>query len=872
MKEKMQRIIKRESLYPVYSFIVCAMLFICILKLENMLGVNNQSIIRSDLFAQYIPYITNFWSCIKGEASLWYSFSNYLGSGNILNVAYYAINPFNVLFLFDFFSMEVVITILITCKLSLSSALFQYFAQKNISNNKFNIIISLFYGLSGYAIIIHYNIMWLDILYVLPILIHFIISFIKSGRYIGLVLAYAYIFITNFYMSYIAGIFSALFFVMYLLYINDYKFKGKLKKYILVCIKFVGIVLLAASICAIVLFSTVGFLYSHIAADNNAFEPLNITLLDILNTMYIGQFATSNNIAPYLYCGIPVLGLVIFFFISKRIDLKLKASLGIALAIYIVSMLWLPMYSFMHAFDYPNFNAFRFAYIVVFICCVIACITIKAIDFDSRIIFKRIVVFLVVFYSFMFSFQNLLGGPYKTNTQNGLILNALFMLLWYAVIHYITKEDARKKYVIAFVVFVSLGEILVNAHVLFNKMDLTNMGDNEFNQWYYSEKEAIQNIKAGDDDFYRVYVEDEWSYNAASLFNYNSLNTFSSSDNFELRRALSLLGESVSNREIETHTLLPAFDSLFAVKYRVDLPKYYLWKDENINEDNYLSASVSINQTALGLGYMVNESILNYQFETNCFNNINNLCSAMTGKEIQLYRAINDADINTLNLNFFEDANGILFYPQSTGAQAGYAQFDIEGDYDNVYAYFYSFDPEAYGNSPLISSAEDGMVTNTYLTMGGAYKCIEEDGAHNILIYSEDGAALEYRVEGVFFATYDNEAFNEVFADLKDNQLEIYENSSDYILGKVIATEDKNVLFTSIPYDPEWYVFVDGQPTTIYRVIGDAFMAIPLTPGEHVIEFRYIEKYSNIGAMVSFGSICIFALLAIINVLRKNRK
>ena len=149
MKEKMQRIIKKDVFYPVYSFVVCAILFICILKLENMLGNNNQSIIRSDLFAQYIPYITNFWSCIKGEASLWYSFSNYLGSGNILNVAYYAINPFNVLFLFDFFSMEVVITILITCKLGLSSALFQYFAQKNISNNKFNIIISLFYGLSG---------------------------------------------------------------------------------------------------------------------------------------------------------------------------------------------------------------------------------------------------------------------------------------------------------------------------------------------------------------------------------------------------------------------------------------------------------------------------------------------------------------------------------------------------------------------------------------------------------------------------------------------------------------------------------------------------------------------------------------------------
>lgn len=867
----------------ILSFFLSMISFLTILFLNNIMGNDNGSILRSDLYAQYVPFISNFIECLKGNGSIWYSFSNYLGSGNILNVSYYAINPFNAFFLLDGLRIENVIIIIITLKISLAATAFSFYGSRNLSNNELVILImSLFYGLCGFSIIHHYNIMWLDVLYILPILIHNIIDFIKNNGILKLVLIYAYMFIINFYMAYICGVFTALFFVVYIVYNYNFELRKNIKIYIIKGLKFAFSVLLAAGLCCIILLPTVGFLYSHIAEDNLEFTDITITLPDILNSFYMGQMTSYNNEVPFLYCGIIILPLVILFFINKEILVKDKILWGSPVVFYLVSSLFKPLYAFLHAFDYPNFHAYRYAYILVFIIVSIACKSLDSIlntdNENKKNIFYYFIIFSIVaifYYSFMMVYQKLSLENGSANTQNGFVINLLFILLWLIVAYYfIVKDNLEHKLGKILIIILTLAEIIINSNMLFDVInkDMENISDSEFNQWYYSEKEAINNINDYDKDLYRTYVNNEWCYNASNLFNFNSINTFSSSDNYELRRALNRLGLSTSNREIESHTLLPAFDSLFGIKYVVNMLDYDSYEIGGYNKNNYIPADISINNRTLSFGYMVSDDILQYQLGSNCFDNIENLCNKMTGLNENIYENLDDFQVDMINMNYFKDGNGYVFYPSSSAASTGAVQFSALTDNPESYGYFYYKDPAVYGMSPLVYSGEYGIITTSYLTMGGAYKCDFIDKENKAIwgINSPEGQSLDYRIDGISFASFNEDAFDNVYDELSKNQMQILSYKGDSISARVTATEDKNVLFTSIPYDPEWVVLVDGVPATIYRVVGDAFMAFSLEPGEHKIDFYYIEKYSTEGAIITFVSVLILAVLLLVNFFRRN--
>ena len=873
MKIFMGKVLKRGY---IVSFILTAVTFLLVLFSQHIIGGGNSNILRSDLFAQYVPYITNFWRCVRGESSFWYSFSNYLGQGNILNIAYYCINPFNVLLLVDFWDIEVSVLILILLKISLSSALFEFFAEADLKCSKlYAVVASLFYGLSGYAVIIHYNIMWLDVIYMLPLLIHLIIKFIKKGNYLGLIFAYIYIFITNFYMSYIVGVFTALFYIVYTLYVHDYKLKGNIKKILIKSAKFAGVVILAAGVCAIVLLSTVGFLSCHVAEDNRAFEEIGLSLLDLFNSLFMGQMVTYNNVAPFMYCGLPVTVLAIFFFVSNKISIKEKISAGIIMVFYIASFFSKELYAFQHAFDYPNFYACRFSFIVIFMMVSLAAIAAERLTKDDFSFFKKYAIIAIIFYSFMIGYQAKTLSTGTANDQNGLLINAAFLAAWLITLFFVLYKDSRTKKIFkAIIIGLTLLEVGVNGYLCFSKMDMPNLKDNEFNGWYYSEKEAIEDIKANDDSFYRVYVNNEWGINAATIFGYNSTISFSSSDNYELRKALSALGSATTNRALQAHSLVPGFDNLFGVKYYIGLPDIEDYDVNTYTKDNHAAATVSQNDMALSLGYMVREDILDYQLETNCFNNIERLCNDMTGLDKDIYSSIPNMNVETINLGYFENAGGIVYYPQASAAEVAAMQFTVSGNYPNAYAYYYMFDPGAFGNSPLVTCVEVGYMDATYMTMGGAYKCeyLPDYDVYRTGIVCEGDISMNGRIDGLYFASYNEDEFVDVFNELSKNQLEIYENTGDRITGRVTATADKNVLFTSIPYDPEWIVYVDGAPATIYRVVGDAFISLKLEPGEHDVTFVYVEKYSMYGAIASFVSIVILCGLVILNLFSKKAK
>jgi hypothetical protein len=70
-------------------------------------------------------------------------------------------------------------------------------------------------------------------------------------------------------------------------------------------------------------------------------------------------------------------------------------------------------------------------------------------------------------------------------------------------------------------------------------------------------------------------------------------------------------------------------------------------------------------------------------------------------------------------------------------------------------------------------------------------------------------------------------------------------------------------LFRAETYFPGWYAFVDGEPTEIFQA-DYLFQAIFLSPGEHVVSFRYRPLSLRIGfGLFIFGVTILLAMWAV---------
>lgn len=860
---KAKKILNDPRIYPLYSFILTVVTFCIALFALDVLGYGNKTILRGDLLVQYVPFIQSFLRVLKGEESFWYSFSTYLGSGSILNYAYYTINPFNLLYLIDGISISAMTAFIIIVKLGLAGASFTFFAQKVLkSNATASILFALCYALSTYCVTLHFHIMWLDAIYLLPWIVWLIFRLIDTGRYFLLLFSYAYLFITNFYMAFIIGVFSVIIYLVYFLYSHDIKEKKNWKLFAVISGKFALSVLLAAGLCAIILFPTACFLFRHMAADNFEFQTLKPTLLDLVNTLFIGQMADLDNSLPFLYSGILTLLLFPFYFFNKEISKKEKISMAVPMLFLLLCMFSLPLYKFMHAFDYPNWYAYRFAFLLIFLMTAAACRQFSFLHKIERPKLIKYAVGLIVLYSAMIPLHSILFGAQSTNSNKGLLLNTTFITLWLIIFNIVKKP---RRCMPLLLLCLTAAELSVNAY-LCNLNTQPPEPEDSVNQWYYAQKDAIETISQKDDGFYRIDVGHDIIHNSAQMFGYAGFNTFSSSDDYPLRRALSHLGMTAGNRFIANMCRTDLIDMLFAGKYIVSLPLQGSLSVNGITQDNFVKAEVTEFPYALSLGYMVSPQLLLYAPTDDSFINQENLIACMTGKLYDLYDAVPQENLGTTynNIGITNVADNILFYHLSAIGNDSLVTFSIphKENRDSYFCFFQS-NPGVYNTTVRIVHDQFGIDEPNVFSYGNIVKAmyLEESGEDVVYLYSSGNT--DYACNGIYAYYYDDSLLGDLYLDLSSGNMDLLKESGDYIAATVTATEDRPLLFTSIPYDTAWHIYVDGVPTQSMSLLEDAFLGVTLTPGDHLIEFRYIEEGSNTGAwitLISFGIILLLIL------------
>ena len=109
----------------------------------------------------------------------------------------------------------------------------------------------------------------------------------------------------------------------------------------------------------------------------------------------------------------------------------------------------------------------------------------------------------------------------------------------------------------------------------------------------------------------------------------------------------------------------------------------------------------------------------------------------------------------------------------------------------------------------------------------------------------------------------------EVFADAMERlariQYQIDPDSTDsHLIGTVTTAADSQLMFTSIPYDEGWNIYVDGEKVELYEANRSLIAFYVEGAGEHTVEMKYMPTVVALGITVSVVCLVIFLVLLIL--------
>lgn len=287
--------------------------------------------LTADMGGQYNALYNYIRNVFLGKDSIFYSFHNSLGGNMASTIGYYLASPFNILYILvpktDIPLMTYIIYVL---KISLCSLFMNIFLSHKFGERYANLIFSLTYAFMGFVVVYFFNNMWLDVIYMTPLVIMGIEKLI-DGKPLMYIITLALSIIFNFYIAYMLCIFCVIYFI-YELFIR-YSIK-EFKKYKRIILRFIISSLLAAGLSAFFLIPVL----INLSQSMRTSVDKSMLSFDIYNfhnqwiqTVFSKTLIGGNNrtsmlgrLRPVVYISFFSLVLSYLYFFNKKIKRKEK--------------------------------------------------------------------------------------------------------------------------------------------------------------------------------------------------------------------------------------------------------------------------------------------------------------------------------------------------------------------------------------------------------------------------------------------------------------------------------------------------------------------------------------------------------------------
>ncbi len=664
----MKRIKKfvKNNYIIIIPFFTTLFLYLLNAIINKIYPFGNETFIYSDMSEQYAIYFGYLKDVLISGNNLFSSFSFTLGQNFYGIFTYFCSSPLNIIFLLSTKStIPIFIFILVLLKLSLASMNMAILLRTKLKNNLSIFIFSILYGLMSYNLTYSVNIMWLDPMYLLPLIVFGLERMFKEKPLIY-VLALTLAMCSNYYIAFPVCIFLAIYFIYYHL-LNKENFKKHLWQFI----KYSLVAVLLSSVILIpTIFNMLDGKFETTASDFSF--KLMYNPLYLIYRFFVGDNRDLMKDNPFITSSLIVLVFVITFLFNKNLTIKEKIYTILTLSLLIGITMFACTDTIMHCFRIPNQFTYRYAFIISFFLILMA-----SKNFDEFNVNKKNVLMYLLIGFIVFSYLKLYIG-FKT------LASSILLLIYFFATIFIKNKRILGLLIIPFII----GELFINVSASFNEFDRVTFEEYSNNYKYANE---ISTLKPKQNEFYRISGLSRSTLNDALTYGYYGVTSFSPTNSVNANRLLKdYFGEPLNpSYAIEYLVSTDFTDSLLNIKYKYKYDETF----EVIENKNVFPIMFKITK--------------NDKFkESNIIiENQNNIYKYLTNSDDDLFKLVNNYKIEDCKMDkgylASDDVGYCTFYPinkdNKTYLEIDSESFQIVPVYDTLkttenYGYHMLFD------------------------------------------------------------------------------------------------------------------------------------------------------------------------------------
>ena len=845
------------------------------------------SMLYSDMYHQYYPFWVEFRDALRSGDSMLYTWSVGLGMDYLSLISYYLASPLNLLGILvpadltlEFYSL------LMPMKLGLASLFFAIFLSRIFQREDYSIsFFGAFYGLCGWALAYQWNVMWLDTFALLPLLALGTIRLLRDKKCV----LYTVTLFLSVFANYYIGLFSCIFVLLVFICYEICRWKG-VKRFFSDLFRIAWFSILGIGMTAILTIPAFMGL-QNTQSGINAFPEgfrLNIasenTLMGLLdamrqvagNTMGGTELSFKEGL-PNLYCGVGTVLLAFLFCIGSSAKLREKICSVCLLLFFMLSFIIRQLDYVWHGFHFTNMIPYRFSFLFSFVLLYMAYRAyLERKQFERWQIISGGLLCLGlilcsnnrtdwIYLCYNIGFLVLYGGiffafcpkPRKEEPESE--QDAPAPTPYEKPKH---NHSAMAAYALVFVVVLELGMNVLNFGLRFPATAVSNypMGTKDT-------KAALEYMRDQESGnlFYRTETTHSQTLNDGALNGYNGISTFTSSANVKVTKFMQALGYGAKNtyNRYCYEESSPVSDLFLAIKYRLE-------RNGNVIDNQFYPIAFSSgnvylleNNAYLPLGFLAEPELADLSFEhQNDFGFQNRLFRAATGLQEDVWTMIPDVRITgedltitsqqgyTCSYSDGKDGSGVIY--TFTADRNGFACLDFDVSDRN------SFSVERNGVT---------LYSETLSLPQQIAACdVSAGDVITVRLSCKSGESGTMTVEG---AILDAGLFRSGQRLLNESVLELTSFRNTLVEGTIHCNRD-GLLYTSIPQDGNWKVYVDGRLVE-HTLVGDVMTGVMLQKGTHDIRFQYHNEAFSIGWKISGICCLLFVICALTTANRKGK-
>ena len=871
----------RGKSYALAFGIPFGMMLIVMLIAQAEPFFNLRSMLYSDMYHQYYPFFVEFRNALRSGKGLLYTWSVGLGMDYLSLISYYLASPLNLLAVLipESWTLEY-FSLLMPVKLGLASLFFAIFLNRVFSKKDWSIsIFGAFYGLCAWALGYQWNVMWLDTFALLPLMALGTISLLRDKKFI----LYTLILFLSVFANYYIGFFVCIFVLMLFFGYELCRWKG-FKRF---CADFVRIgfftVIAIGMTCILELPALAGLQNTQSSvnsfpttfrlniADENTILGLLDAMRQVAGNMMGGAEPTFKEGLPNVYCGVGSVLLALLFLTNKDVKFRDKLCSVLALVFFTVSFIIRQLDYIWHGMHFTNMIPYRFSFLFSF---VVLYMAYRA--YLMRDSFKRWQIILAGIVGVLLTiFSESWDDPAYLAFNGGFLLLYLLIFLYDRPGKPLSEEATEEEFrswaadikrrrsfssmALLVVMALELGMNVLNFGLRFSFTTVSNYPKGT------EDSEAVLAVMEEREEgnlFYRAETTHSQTLNDGALNGYNGISTFTSSANVKTTEFMKALGYGAKNtyNRYCFEESSPVANLFLGIKYMIE-------RDGDVEENDYFNIVYSSgnvylleNNAYLPLGFLTNADLAKLDFViSDRFDMQNAIFSLATGVQDDVWEHVRDVtitaekvtidDASVYQCNYSDAESGGMIIYEFTAERNGFLCLDFDVTDRNSYSVYLNGE-KLYSESLSLpqmiaaSNVEVGDLVRVEL------KCkAGEDGRTTVKAAILNGSYFRTGVE-----------------ILSASMLELTEFSSTHVAGTIDCNRD-GLLYTSIPQDGNWKVYVDGVQVE-YELVGDCMIGVMMQEGFHEVEYVYKNEAFSYGWKISLA----FGLLFVICILVSSQK